>query len=75
MSLRTNHSNENEFDLHENGHCGETHFHMKAKGNSEMAYSNSFLFEWFRTRTRFENEACKRQLRNGLLRCNGLYQM
>ena len=23
-----NHSNENEFDLHENGHVGETHFHM-----------------------------------------------
>ena len=23
-----NHSNENEFDLHENGHAGETHFHM-----------------------------------------------
>ena len=23
-----NHSNENEFDLHENGRAGETHFHM-----------------------------------------------
>ena len=23
-----NHSNENEFDLHENGHAGEIHFHM-----------------------------------------------
>ena len=23
-----NHSNENEFDLHENGHAGETHFHI-----------------------------------------------
>ena len=23
-----NHSNENEFDLHENGRTGETHFHM-----------------------------------------------
>ena len=23
-----NHSNENEFDLHENGRSGETHFHM-----------------------------------------------
>ena len=23
-----NHSNENEFDLHENGREGETHFHM-----------------------------------------------
>ncbi len=23
-----NHSNENEFDLHENGSVGETHFHM-----------------------------------------------
>ena len=25
-----NHSNENEFDLHENGHVGETHFHMNS---------------------------------------------
>ena len=23
-----NHTNENEFDLQENGHVGETHFHM-----------------------------------------------
>ena len=23
-----NHSNENEFDLHENGRAGETHFHI-----------------------------------------------
>ena len=23
-----NHSNENDFDLHENRHAGETHFHM-----------------------------------------------
>ena len=23
-----NHSNENEFDSHENGRAGETHFHM-----------------------------------------------
>ena len=23
-----NHSNENEFDLHENGRAGETHFHL-----------------------------------------------
>ena len=23
-----NHSNENDFDLHENGHEGDTHFHM-----------------------------------------------
>ena len=43
-----NHSNENEFDLNENGCEGGTHFHMngfarrfvlkEAKGNSEMAY-------------------------------------
>ena len=26
--LVRNHSNENEFDLHENGRSGETHFHM-----------------------------------------------
>ena len=25
-----NHSNENDFDLHENGHVGETHFHMNS---------------------------------------------
>ena len=25
-----NHSNENEFDLHENGRAGETHFHMNS---------------------------------------------
>ena len=41
------HSNENEFDLHENGREGETRFHMngfarrlvlkQAKGNLEMA--------------------------------------
>ena len=49
-----NHSNENDFDLHENGHEGDTHFHMngfarrlvfklrqkatEANSNSEMAY-------------------------------------
>ena len=43
-----NHSNKNEFDLHENGRAGDTHFHMngfahrlvltKTKGNSKMAY-------------------------------------
>ena len=38
-----NHSNENEFNLHENELVGETHFQMngfktEAKGNSEMAY-------------------------------------
>ena len=43
-----NHSNENEFDLHENELVGGTHFHMnglhldsfshKAKRNEEMAY-------------------------------------
>ena len=41
-----NHSHENEFDLHENGRTGETHFLgfarrlvlTQAKGNSEMAY-------------------------------------
>ena len=27
-SPRVNHSNENEFDLHENGRTGETHFHI-----------------------------------------------
>ena len=47
-----NHSNENEFDLHENGSAGETHFHMlmvlhrliftEAKGYSEMAYWCSY---------------------------------
>ena len=26
--LVRNHSNENEFDLHENGRAGETYFHM-----------------------------------------------
>ena len=39
-----NDSNENEFDLHENGCEGGTHFYMngfarEAKGNSEMACS------------------------------------
>ena len=45
-----NHSNENEFDLYENGRASEnsfsyewfrtkTHFDTEAKGNSEMAYS------------------------------------
>ena len=40
-----NHSNENNFDLHENGPAGETHFHCtktrfesEAKGSSEMTY-------------------------------------
>ena len=41
-----NHSNENEFDLHENGHAGETHFHMNGfarrlvlkQRQREMAY-------------------------------------
>ena len=37
-----NHSNENKFGSRENGHAGETHFHMngfdtEATGNSEMA--------------------------------------
>ncbi len=52
-----NQSNETEFDLHENGRVGETHFHMngfehrlvlkqRAKGNSEMAYCMP-LFEFF----------------------------
>ena len=46
-----NHSNENEFDLHENVRARETHFsyerfrtktrfETEAKGNSEMAYSS-----------------------------------
>ena len=35
-----NHSNENKFDLHENGCAGETHFHI----------------EWFRMKTRFDPE-------------------
>ena len=52
-----NHSNENEFDLHENGRAGETHFHIngfarrlvltQAKGNSEMAYCNSLILLFF----------------------------
>ena len=43
-----NYSNENEFDLHENGRAGETHFHMngflqrlvltQAKGISKIDY-------------------------------------
>ena len=39
-----NHSNESEFDLHENERAGDTHFRAKtrfdteAKDNSEMAY-------------------------------------
>ena len=36
-----NHSNEIEFDLHENEHVGGTHFHVngtEVKGNSKMAY-------------------------------------
>ena len=42
------HSNEHQFDLHENGSAGETmngftktRFKTEAKGNSEMAYSLS----------------------------------
>ena len=46
-----NHSDENDFDLHENGREGGTHFHMngfarrlvlkQSQGNSEMAYLQS----------------------------------
>ena len=48
-----NHSNENEFDLHENKHASETNFHMngfalrfekEAKVNSEMAYFINLCF-------------------------------
>ena len=39
-----NHSNENKFDLHENGRAGETHFHRN-------------LDKWFRTKIHFETEA------------------
>ena len=52
---KISHSNKNEFDLHENGRAGETHFHMngfarrghrdtEAKGDSEMAYYDSVWF-------------------------------
>ena len=30
-----NHSYENEFDLHENGRAGETHFHTKTRFDTE----------------------------------------
>ena len=62
-----NHSNENEFDLHENGHVGETHFHMngfapvrfetEAKGNSEMAYYKDTFVEHLNTRFKLEKLA------------------
>ena len=40
--LVQNHSNENVFDLHKNGHAGEP---------------QSFSYEWFCTKTAFDTEA------------------
>ena len=55
-----NHSKENEFDSHENGGRGETHFHMngfaqtrfdaEAKGNSEMAQNHLKNYDYKKTK-------------------------
>ena len=47
-----NHSNENDFDLHENGRAGETHFHMNRAATIHWCTAIFFvtirisIFEW-----------------------------